>query len=249
MQEHDQSLIYHDLRLAARQTVVDWEGNLMGPIDDSQGLEQGGINSSDLYKIYGRNQLTMAQASGLGIHLGDVHVAAIGQADDTVLVSNDIHDLSFLLRLSNIFCQRFLVNLSEDKTQLQAYTRSSITIDKDVNPIKINGKQIPFSDLAEHVGVIRSVNGNSPAIMARLTAHRKALSGVLHTGIAKGHRGNPSSSIKIEKLYATPVLLSGISTLVLSQSEFDMVDRHYNETLRCLLRLHEKTPRCVIVTA
>ena len=47
-QTPDQSLLYQDMRLAARQTVVDWDGNLMGAIADGQGLEQGGINSSDL---------------------------------------------------------------------------------------------------------------------------------------------------------------------------------------------------------
>ena len=81
--------------------------------------------------------------------------------------------------------------------------------------------------------------------MARISAHRKALASVLHTGIARSHRGNPASSIKIEKLYATPVLLSGISSLVLSSNEVRLIDNHYAETLRCLLRLHKKTPRCV----
>ena len=81
--------------------------------------------------------------------------------------------------------------------------------------------------------------------MARLAAHRKALASVLNTGIARSHRGNPASGVKIEKLYATPVLLSGISSLVLSNDDLKLIDNHYSETLRCILRLHKKTPRCV----
>ena len=32
---------------------------------------------------------------------------------------------------------------------------------------------------------------------------------VLHAGLAKGHRGNPAASLKIETVFAIPVLLSG----------------------------------------
>ena len=49
------SLMYLSNRLGNRQTFVDWEGNLMGPIYDQCGLEQGGVGSSDFYKIYARD--------------------------------------------------------------------------------------------------------------------------------------------------------------------------------------------------
>ena len=81
-------LLYLDQRLGNRQTYLDWNGTLMGPIRDQQGLEQGGVSSSDLYKIFSSEQLSSAHASELGVHLGPV-----GQADDTALLSNNIHQL------------------------------------------------------------------------------------------------------------------------------------------------------------
>ena len=66
------SLIYLNNRLTNRKTYIDWDGHLMGPIDDEQGLEQGGVSSSDLYKIFGKDQLKSAQNSGLGVWLGPV---------------------------------------------------------------------------------------------------------------------------------------------------------------------------------
>ena len=53
----DQTLTYVDNRLANRCTVLDCNGYLMGPIEDQQGLEQGGCSSSDFYKVYGQKQL------------------------------------------------------------------------------------------------------------------------------------------------------------------------------------------------
>ena len=62
--------------------------------------EQGGVNSSDLYKIVNNEQLTVPHETDFGVKLvdtgstannrdaaGDIHIASIGQADDTVLLS------------------------------------------------------------------------------------------------------------------------------------------------------------------
>ena len=44
-------------RLKNRLTYLDWDRTLMGPIQDDYGLEQGGPNSSDLYKLYNNELL------------------------------------------------------------------------------------------------------------------------------------------------------------------------------------------------
>ena len=243
---HNDNLILHIAnRLSNRQTILDWDGVLMGPIADEQGLEQGGLNSSEFYKIFAKEQLTTAQMSELGVRMKNLTVSAIGQADDTLLLSNDIYALYFLLQLTLCFCSKHNVELSVEKLKLQAYAVSSEDLELLHNLIKVYGRTIPFSNEAEHVGIIRSTLGNSPSILARISAHRNALSAVLHTGIAKGHRANPVSSVKINQLYGIPVLLSGLSTLVLTRNEVDIVDRHHCETLRRLLRLLKNTPRCV----
>ena len=248
VQGADKSLLCIDKRLAGQKTVVEWARHLMGPIDDERGLEQGGISSSDFYKIFGKEQLSLPQNSCLGVPLPAVTVSAIGQADDTVLISNDIFNLFYLLQLSKSFSGRNLVEQGAEKTKLQKFTPRRWTEKDDVglNPIKINGKQIPFSETAEHVGLVRSTDGNGPAIAARFSAHRRALAGVLHAGLSYRHRSNPSFNIKIEKMYATPVLLSGLASLVLTGKETDLINKHYTDTLSRLLKLHDRTPRSVV---
>ena len=59
----DQRIRFWDLRLSNRTTYCQWDNQLMGPIRDELGLEQGGPNSSELYKIYNNEQLTTAQES------------------------------------------------------------------------------------------------------------------------------------------------------------------------------------------
>ena len=95
------------------------------------------------------------------------------------------------------------------------------------------------------MGVVRSVVGNLPNILARLTAHKKAVAAVLYTGPARHHKGNPAAGLKLEKVYGLPVLLSGIGSLVLSKAEKQVLNNHHQKTLQQLLHLHPNTPRAV----
>ena len=254
-------LHYINNRLSNRQTFIDWEGVLMGPINDQRGLEQGGLNSSDFYKIFGKRQLTMAQDSSLGVKFGEfavgvtetvpnVTVAAIGQADDTALVANNLHDLNCLLQLSLDFCSKYHVSLSPGKTKLQVmYTRDMKNIvDHAVatNPISIDEAKIDFAEVAEHVGLLRASSGNLPAILGRISAHNRALGAVLHAGMARGHRGSPAASIHADRVFGIPVLLSGLASLVLLKSELHLIDQHHKDVLRNLQRLLPATPRSVV---
>ena len=57
----DQGLLYLNSRLENRRTFPQWGTQLMGPINDKLGLEQGGVNSDRLYKSCNNSQLNEAQ--------------------------------------------------------------------------------------------------------------------------------------------------------------------------------------------
>ena len=46
----DEGLIYHDNRLRHRSTFIEWDKELLGPIKDTQGVEQGGCPSDRIYR-------------------------------------------------------------------------------------------------------------------------------------------------------------------------------------------------------
>ena len=92
----------------------------------------------------------------------------------------------------------------------------------------------------------RSTAGNLPHILNRFTARRRALAAVLPVGLARGHRGNPAAGIRVHHLYATPVLLSGLASLVLKKTEIAMVDQHMKITMQSLQKLMDKTPPCIV---
>ena len=228
-------LLYLNHRFQNRQTYVDWCGQMMGPIKDERGLEQGGVNSSDLYKIFIKEQLATAQQSELGVPLGNLVISGIGQADDTALISNDLHSLQYLLILSQVFCKKYSVKLCANKTKLQVFstkqTNETALYNMMTNPLTMAGEKVEFVETAEHVGIVRATAGNLPAIAARISAHKKALGAVLHAGVARGHRGNPAASLQVVKMYGAPVLLSGLATLVPTKAEETIIEQHFKEVI------------------
>ena len=235
-------------RLLNRKTYCEWDKVLVGPILDEKGLEQGGCSSSDSYKLYNNELLTTNQKSEQGVDIGNgLVISAVGQADDTGLISNDIFNLRNLLHLTLNYCTKYNVELCPEKTKLLLLS-SNLGAQEDVNfnPIKINGTKIDFVNSAEHVGIIRSVDGNTPNTMNRIVAHKKALGAVIPCGIGRSHRANPASALRVLQLYGVPVLMSGVASLVLSKAELNVFEQHYKETVQNLQKLLPLTPASVI---
>ena len=131
-------------------------------------------------------------------------MSAIGQADDVILASNCIRNLKLLAQLTETYCKHHRVTLVPRKTKLLVmYPRgqlAKVEYAELINQVKIEGMQVPFTDEAEHVGVLRNRSGNMPHILKRITAHKKAMAAICSAGIAKGHRGSPSSALRLQEL-------------------------------------------------
>ena len=234
---------------------------LMGPIRDTLGVEQGGCASDRIYRLVNNEQLKTAQQSELGVDMGQVvtntgqikHniLSGVGQSDDVAHLANSLKSLQALLHLSQLYCDKYQVKLVAAKTKLLIFTNKETEmiakVDVAVNSIAVDGVEITPSSQATHVGVVRSVvDGNSHHIVARLAAHRGAMYGLQYAGLARGHRGNPYASLRVEAVYGLPVLLSGLASLVLSTKEEQMLDQHYKVYIQRLLRLHQATPAPVV---
>ena len=183
--------------------------------------------------------------------MGGVHVASIGQADDVALVSNDPHQLQGLLHLAMEYATDHHIEKVPEKTNLLCYTprgqQLNTTYWKDVSPVSMSGHPVPFREQAEHVGILRSTEaGNMASVLARQTAHTRAMNAVLPAGISRRHHGNPAAALRVEQMFGLPVLLSGLASLILSKAEVDTLDLHHKVQLERLQRLYAGTPAPVV---
>ena len=247
----DHRLLYIDKRLKNRRTFCEYDKQMMGPILDTKGVEQGGIASSDNYKLYNNEQGTSAQNSNLGVTVRGITISSITLADDAVLTTTSIINLYLLLHLTTQYCKKYRVELVPDKTKLLVFSNNpegaQVAYAKLISPISLNGQKIDFSDQEEHLGILRSVSaGNMPNIMERVSAHNKKLFSVLPAGLSLHHHANPAACLRVEQLYALPVLLSGLSALVLTKYETGIISACYKNTLQRLMKLHDRTPDCAV---
>ena len=166
------------------------------------------------------------------------------------LVSTAYCTIQNLLQLSLLYCEKHHVTLSAEKTKLQAFSNKATCdqayYDSVISPVQINNENIDFVSETEHVGVIRAVSGNLPHILQRFISHSRALAAVLPVGLARGHRGNPAAVLRVHQLYAVPVLLSGVPTLVLKTSEISMIDQYLKTSVENLQKLMDRTPASVV---
>ena len=244
------ALLLINNRLENRSTVYKWDGEMLGPAQDITGFEQGGINSGDYYKLYNNTQLIGAQSSYLGVNIGSSTISAVGQADDVILAANSVHGLQLLAHMTENYCSSYRVKLVPSKTKLLPlyHTRHEQLVEytRLVNPVTIESSTVEIVEEAEHVGVIRSVSGNMPHLMNRISCHKKAIAATMPAGMARGHRGTPAASLRVHTLYVTPVLLCGVASLVLSPAEITVMSVHYKSTIQKLQRLHNNSPRAVV---
>ena len=246
-----EALLYLDHRLSNRETFCEFDKQLMGPILDTKGLEQGGVSSSDKYKIYNNEQSQVAQESGLGVSIMGTTISAVALADDTVLVSNSIIFLKLLLYLTTQYCSKYCVELVPEKTKLIAFSTKEndpqVRFAKLTSELSLCGTRIPFSEEVEHLGVLRTARlGNATNVLERLKAHNHQLFSILPAGLALGHHANPAACIRVEQQYALPVLLSGLAALCLSKTEIRTVSTCYKNALQRLMKLYERTPDCAV---
>ena len=123
------ALTYLNNRLANRRTFVDWNKTVMGPIIDEHGVEQGGVNSSEFYKLYNNELLETLQSSCQGVYMGNqLTISTVGQADDVVICSNNIYQLYNLVLLALNYCKKLNVKLCADKTKPLKFADNTHTV-------------------------------------------------------------------------------------------------------------------------
>ena len=80
-----------------------------------------------------------------------------------------------------------------------------------------------------------------PNVLQRIAAYQGSVHSLLKAGLANRHKGSPAACLKAEATYATPVLLSGLASLILSDEEVELLQAAHTPTLWMLQKLPSKS--------
>lgn len=91
------------------------------------GLKQGDNSSPLFYSIYINDLLKELQCSGLGLKMGNEHIAVLAYADDLVLIADSEDKLQKQLDLLSVWCRKWRMVVSEEKTKIVIFKRKRTT--------------------------------------------------------------------------------------------------------------------------
>ena len=148
-------LLYQDMYLGMTSRVK-WDNDLSDQFIEGQGVRQGGIPSTELFKSRGNKLLDNLENSGLGYRIGLTSVAAPACADDVIMISGKSIDLQAMLDIAahDASCERYQFSSTKTKIMVLNNRRPSKTWASG-DWWRMAGKQIDVSSQEKHLGLMR----------------------------------------------------------------------------------------------
>ena len=245
MKKLHQDGIDGDLWLAIRNlytnatSQVSWKGGLSDPFPILQGVRQGAVLSSDLYKRFNNPLLEMILNSSLGGRIGTIPLPTPTCADDVALCSTDAGEMQSLIDLVSMYSTR-------EKYEIQA-RKSAVLIVNDPNPtypytFYMGEKEIPNVQQGTHLGVVRDKKGGPETqIQHNIDTARKAAYHLMGAGL-HGKNGLPQKTcMHLYRIYILPVLIYGLSIFSLEEKHFISLESFQKSMIKQILTLPDNT--------
>ncbi|CAC5423170.1 unnamed protein product [Mytilus coruscus] len=192
-------------------SAIKWEG-MIADESVSQGVRQGGILSTDLYKVYVNPLLNRLQQSGLGCKIGNVICNTTACADDIALLGKRPPDMQN--------------SCEPEQYQLGKDPMPNVTKSTHLGIIRTPSmKQNIQSNVEENVK------------KARRSAY--ALFG---SGFHGENGLDPESLIHLFKTYISPVLLYGMELLTPKSAHLETLEKFQKKMLKQILSVPMSTP-------
>ncbi|CAC5412369.1 unnamed protein product [Mytilus coruscus] len=162
------------------KSVVKWEGNISQPSQVNEGVRQGGVLSTNLYKLYINQLLNMYVTTGAGYKIGNISVNSTACADDIALISQDSIQAQILINMSYDYAYMEGYELQPTKSVALNISHEQRKQESNNQTFKMGPNDMPSIEKATHLGIIRttSLKGNMIANVeenikiARLSAYR-----------------------------------------------------------------------------
>ncbi len=218
---------------------VSWKGQKSDPFPILQGVRQGAVLSSDLYKRFNNPMLDILGSSNLGGHIGTVPLPAPTCADDVALCSSDPVEMQTLIDVVSRYSKR-------EQYEIQA-RKSAVLVINDPNPsypttFYMGDNPIPNVNEGTHLGVVRNKKGGPEAqVEHNISTARKAAYSLMGAGL-HGKNGLPQHTcMHLYQIYIIPVLTYGLSIFSLEEKHTKPLEQFQKSMIKQILSLADNT--------
>ena len=228
--------LIHSLHQEA-ESVVKWGGACSEAFRISQGVRQGGILSTDLYKLYGNDELDRLDKPGLGCHVGEISCVAPACADDITVGAEDKRSLQYLVNIGVDFScmERFFLQPVRSVI-LEIIQHCGQLEDKDFQ-ITIKGVPMPVVEEVMHMGILRSADTQETAVRETMQKARRTIYSLMGSGL-HGHNGlDPETALHLLSIFVLPVLVYGLEVVLPKNALVEKLERTYKQFSKHVLSL------------
>jgi hypothetical protein len=212
---------------------VKWNGYTSKNFNIKQGVVQGGVLSTHLYKSYINDLPLELEKRGLGLTIGLEYCGSPLCADDIVLMSTDDAEIQTMLDIAYKYSCQHRYNIHPEKSALIKTERNKMKILTE--PVKLGEKPLQTVNQTVHLGIIRAdKNETNLNIQEHISIARKTLYSLIPDGLNGKNGLNPLTAYKIYQAYVLPRLLYGLEVLPLNVSQITELKQFHTKTLEML---------------
>ena len=236
-------LLVDDLYTGNFETIR-WQGVESREYMVRQGVRQGGIISTDLYKLFCNDRLITLRNSNLGFHVGCNYLGATAVADDQVLISNSKHELQSMMSI----CHDYAI----DHKEILHPTKSVVVALRSSNQDNVNhgwrlgDEEVSVERSFTHLGLCWNSGASAPAVEERIKSARRTSYSLMGIGFHGKNGLDPATSSCLVDTYITPRLLYGLNAANLSKSQITKLSHFHKTLLRQLQGLPQNSALCII---
>lgn len=229
------------LMMHVKQEIrVKWDKHLSDTFQAKNGVKQGGILSPILFCLYTEELLIELKSSGVGCHIGQTFVGAIGYADDISLQSPTISGLNIMLKVAQSFSETHFIKFNSSKFQLVIHECKKSRIDKNI-VLNFDGNAITPQHNAVHLGhIIGGQDCQEQRVMAAIGDLYK------RTNLLMSRFSFCSTFIRYKLFNTHCMSLYGSNLWDITSKHFEMFNTAWRKCVRRVLGLHPMTHRVLI---
>ena len=227
--------IYTDIKECVR-----WFGD-SETYEVNQGVKQGGILSTILYKCYGNDNPINLLNCDLGYKIGNINIGNPVVADDSALLSSDPFELQSMMNLSHFHSEENQYELHPIKSVVTIMRQNKANMDS-LFTWYLGDSPASLKSEFEHLGLIWEEQKLSPNVEARISTTRKASYKAMGYGL-HNNGVDPQAAIGITNMQIISKLLSGLKATILSNSDSNKIDSFFHKMLKQIQGLPDNTAR------
>ena len=232
-----------NLAYSSLTSQVKWKGQCGESFPVEQGVRQGGILSTHLYKLYVNPLLQELTQYAAGFSAYGCFYGSPTCADDVVLLATDPVDLQTQLNIVGRFAaeRRYCINASKSAILITGHQNDS-TPRLDWT---LNDKPVPIKEEATHLGISRTPSASSGKLVEeRISTGRRTLYALMGSGIHGTNGIGISKCLQVYTTYVLPVVLHGLESLDLQNKDVQLLEKFHSQTIKHLQGLPTRTATC-----